>query len=73
LCEQGLLKKKYNMISKDEIKKEAVDFAKDEIKDAAEDQVVSFLPWYIQLFWWPIKGVLLLISWPIRILFKKKK
>ena len=61
------------MISKDEIKKEAVSFAKDEIKDAAEEQVVSFLPWYIQFFWWPIKGILLLISWPIRILFKKKK
>ena len=30
------------MISKDEIKKEAVNFAKDEIKDAAEEQVVSF-------------------------------
>jgi hypothetical protein len=65
--------KKYKMISKDEIKKEAVSFAKDEIKDAAEEQVVSFLPWYIQFFWWPIKGILLLISWPIRILFKKKK
>ena len=61
------------MISKDEIKKEAVNFAKDEIKDAAEDQAVSFLPWYIQLFWWPIKGVLLLISWPIRIFIQEKE
>jgi hypothetical protein len=61
------------MISKDKVKKEAVNFAKDELKDAAEDQLVSVLPWYIQFFWWPIKGILLLISWPIRILFKKKK
>ena len=30
------------MISKDEIKKETVNFAKDEIKDAAAEQVVSF-------------------------------
>jgi hypothetical protein len=60
------------MFDKKEIKKEAVEFAKDELKDAAEEQVVDLLPWYIQIFWWPIKGILLLVSWPIRILFKKK-
>jgi hypothetical protein len=60
------------MFDKKEIKKEAVEFAKDELKEAAEEQVVDLLPWYIQIFWWPIKGILLLVSWPIRILFKKK-
>lgn len=65
------------MISKKELKDEAINYAKDEIKgeikDAAEEQIVSFLPWYIQVFWWPIKGLALLISWPFRMLFKKRK
>ncbi|MBP6089742.1 MAG: hypothetical protein KA521_00690 [Crocinitomicaceae bacterium] len=60
------------MSIKKEIKKGAVNYAKDEIRDAAEDQVVSFLPWYVQFFWWPIKGLFLLITWPIRILIKKR-
>lgn len=38
------------MSIKNDIKKGAVNYAKDEIRDAAEEKVVSFLPWYIQFF-----------------------
>jgi hypothetical protein len=65
------------MINKEELKDKAVGIAKDEIKDAAkeaidehiEDTVSSYLPWYISIFWTPIKFI---ITLPFR-LFKKKK
>ena len=65
------------MINKEELKEKAVGIAKDEIKDAAkevvsekiEEGVASYLPWYISVFWTPIKFI---ITLPFR-LFKKKK
>jgi hypothetical protein len=38
-----------------------------------ENAGAQFLPWWAMFLWWPIKKIALLISWPIRILFKKKK
>lgn len=40
---------------------------------AMENAGSSFLPWWVMIMWWPIKQIALLITWPIRILFKKKK
>lgn len=41
------------------------------IKYAMENVGSSFLPWWVMIMWWPIKQIALLITWPIRIIFKK--
>lgn len=40
---------------------------------ALENAGSTFLPWWAMIAWWPIKQIALLITWPIRLLFKKKK
>ncbi len=65
------------MIEEEGIKDKAIGIAKEEIKEAAkeaihekvDETVTSFLPWYISIFWIPIKFI---ITLPFR-LFKKKK
>jgi hypothetical protein len=75
------LKSKAVDFAKDKVKDEVKDAVKDKVTEAVtenagdvlEDVGSSFLPWYISFFWWPIKQILMLISWPVRALFKKKK
>ncbi len=41
------------------------------INYAVENVGSSLLPWWVMIMWWPIKNIALLITWPIRIIFKK--
>lgn len=75
------LKSKAVDYAKDKVKEEVTDAVKEKVTEAVmdnagdvlEDVGSSFLPWYISFFWWPIKQLLKLITWPVRALFKKKK
>jgi hypothetical protein len=63
---------------KDEIKGQVEEKVKEVVVDktlnyALENAGSSFLPWWLTIMWWPIKQLALLITWPIRVLFKKKK
>ena len=79
----GLLKKsKAVNFGKDKIKDEIQGAVEDKVTEVVVDKTLdyamesvgsSFLPWWVMIMWWPIKQIALLISWPIRILFKKKK
>jgi hypothetical protein len=69
-------------LAKDEAKDQIRDAVEEKVREAAvnksldyamENAGASFLPWWVTFLWWPIKQILLLITWPVRILFKKKK
>ena len=62
--------------AKDEIQNAVEDKVTEVVVDktinyAMENVGSSFLPWWIMIMWWPIKQTVLLITWPIRIIFKK--
>ncbi len=64
--------------AKDEIQDAVEDKVADVVVDktldyALENAGSTFLPWWVMILWWPIKQIALLITWPVRILFKKKK
>jgi hypothetical protein len=63
------------------IKGELQDAVEGKVADAVFDKTLNYafensgsslLPWWIMIMWWPIKQIALLITWPIRIFFKKK-
>jgi len=40
---------------------------------AINNMGASYMPWWLLIMWWPIKYTALLITWPLRILFKRKR
>lgn len=58
------------------------DAVEDKVADAVAEKTLdyalenagsTFLPWWATIVWWPIKQIALIITWPIRLLFRKKK
>ena len=68
--------------AKDTVKDEIQGAVEDKVTEVIVDKSIdyaletgagAFAPWWVMFMWWPIKQIGLLITWPIRILFKKKK
>ena len=82
IIDKNEVKEKAVNFAKDTVKDEVQGAIEDKVTEvvldksldyAMENAGAQFLPWWAMFLWWPIKKIALLISWPIRILFKKKK
>jgi hypothetical protein len=75
-------KKKVVNFAKEQVKDEIHNAVEDKVADVVVEKTLdyaienvgsTFLPWWVMIIWWPIKQITLLITWPIRILFRSKK
>jgi hypothetical protein len=70
----GFVGKQVNAHAQEAVEDKVADVVAEKTLDyALENAGSTFLPWWAMILWWPIKQIALLITWPIRLLFRKKK
>lgn len=70
----GFVGEQVNAHAQEAVEDKVADVVAEKTLDyALENAGSTFLPWWAMILWWPIKQIALLITWPIRLLFRKKK